>query len=357
MSRGYQTTSPRAPGARPNQPADRGARPARIVSAVLLVVALLLLAAGVASAETFDWRDYNGGDYTTGVRHQGSCGSCYTFAALALVESAIDIYFDDPNLDADLSEQQLLCEGVGSCDYGGHVWAVLNYVRDTGLVTEQELPYVAGSTSPDWPLAPEWENRVYRIETYSWVEPDDVGTVGLKAALRDYGPLGINVRVPDAWYWPPGSTPSASSDGPHSVALVGYTDDAGVPGGGYWFVKNSWGAGWGDDGYGYVSYEYILTESQGPGYFVYGEVYLPFTPGDCDRDGDVDLDDLLALRNGFGEPGTWENGDFGGDGMVDIDDLFSLRNNFGLTGGTHTPEPSTTALLVLGAVVMLHRRR
>ena len=37
-----------------------------------------------------------------------------------------------------------------------------------------------------------------------------------------------------------------ASDIDHAVALVGYGVDAGTP---YWTIKNSWTAGWGEDGY------------------------------------------------------------------------------------------------------------
>ena len=42
----------------------------------------------------------------------------------------------------------------------------------------------------------------------------------------------------------------------HSVALVGYDDDAGEPGGGVFRFRNSDGPGWGDHGHGTMSYAY-----------------------------------------------------------------------------------------------------
>jgi PKD repeat protein len=40
----------------------------------------------------------------------------------------------------------------------------------------------------------------------------------------------------------------------HAVVFVGYVDSAAAPGGGYWIVRNSWGSGWGLNGYFYLSY-------------------------------------------------------------------------------------------------------
>lgn len=41
--------------------------------------------------ENFDWRDVNGVNYVTPVRDQASCGSCYTFASMAQLESRVRI--------------------------------------------------------------------------------------------------------------------------------------------------------------------------------------------------------------------------------------------------------------------------
>jgi len=85
-----------------------------------------------------------------------------------------------------------------------------------------------------------------------------------------------------------------------------------------------------------------------------GEVGLP---GDTDGDGDVDLDDLFAVRNNFGTTSgaTLADGDTDGDGDVDLDDLFAVRNNFGT--GLVVPEPATIGLLALGGALLIRRRR
>jgi len=81
-------------------------------------------------------------------------------------------------------------------------------------------------------------------------------------------------------------------------------------------------------------------------------------PGDTDGDGDVDLDDLFAVRNNFGTTSgaTLGDGDTDGDGDVDLDDLFAVRNNFG-TGLIVIPEPATMCLMALGSIALLRRRR
>ena len=82
-------------------------------------------------------------------------------------------------------------------------------------------------------------------------------------------------------------------------------------------------------------------------------------PGDTDGDGDVDLDDLFAVRNNFGitSGATLSDGDTDGDGDVDLDDLFIVRNNFGTGSGAAAPEPTTIALLSLGSLALFRRRR
>ncbi len=73
-------------------------------------------------------------------------------------------------------------------------------------------------------------------------------------------------------------------------------------------------------------------------------------PGDTDGDGDVDLDDLNAVRNNFG--GAGPDGDTDNDNDVDLDDLNAVRNNFGSGGAAAVPEPATWAMLAISALAM-----
>lgn len=78
------------------------------------------------------------------------------------------------------------------------------------------------------------------------------------------------------------------------------------------------------------------------------------TPGDTDGDGDVDLDDLNAVRNNFGgagQPGSTPGDAFPFDGVVDLDDLNGVRNNFGTVGASAVPEPASWAMLSLAGFV------
>jgi len=242
----------------------RAAASARCARACCLVFGLCLLVARAAPGQGFDWRDVDGQDFTTPVRSQGSCGSCWAFAAVGAMESKLEITAGDPNWNPDASEQHLLCDGSGGSCKGGWEYEALRYLQTTGVVSEAELPYRAADTSPDWPLAPGWEDRVFRITGYTnWLP---AATAQLKVALQIHGPLVSAMNTGEDWYWPFGTGAGPAPDGDtvgvmeplgginHAVAVVGYQDDAELPEGGYWIVKNSWGSGWGDGGYGYVLY-------------------------------------------------------------------------------------------------------
>ena len=191
----------------------------------------------------FDWRDEG---MVTPVRSQGSCGSCWAFSAIGAVESAVLIF--SGKIDVDLSEQHLIssCCSAGSCSGGWPDWA-LDYVRDTGVPDEACYPNVARNTACD--PCTGWQDRAWQITDHVAVKSS---TYDFKWALKEYGPVSVVLTVPTDWYYYRSGVYSPVMDvgwANHAVLLVGWDDSDGC-----WIIKNSWGKGWGEQGYARVKY-------------------------------------------------------------------------------------------------------
>jgi hypothetical protein len=84
----------------------------------------------------------------------------------------------------------------------------------------------------------------------------------------------------------------------------------------------------------------------------YGTPSELITPGDFDKDGDVDDDDLSQWEGDYGNNG---DSDADGDGDSDGDDFLKWQQNFGtgvelVAASTAVPEPASYLLLILGLV-------
>ena len=220
---------------------------------------LWLVVAMPGYGQSFDWRDVDGQNYMTPVKNQGSSYSCWAFAAVGALEARCNIVYQNPDLDLDLSEQHLVC---GTSSLGASITQVFNYIQRIGVVTEAELPYTDPNPSPNWPLQSWWEERVLKITGYA---PVICTTDQIKQSLRTYGPLLAAIDSSTDFFWPSGGlqiTATGGTPADHDVVIAGYRDDPAVAGGGYWIVKNSWGPGWGDGGYGYIQYGNVEAHNE-----------------------------------------------------------------------------------------------
>lgn len=189
----------------------------------------------------FDWRQLNG---MTSAKNQGGCGSCWTFGPTACMESMIKIY---TGVDTNLSEQQLLVcsEGSDGCN-GGYAALASNWILTMGQVYETCMPYTGNDGAP---CVDDECDSVDRIRGYSNVPNDEVA---LKTAILT-GPLAVGIYAPNSFfYYTGGCFQYSGSEAPnHCVTLCGWDDNA-CSGQGAWLIKNSWGAGWGTSGFGWV---------------------------------------------------------------------------------------------------------
>ena len=207
---------------------------------------------------SFDWRNYNGFNWISSVKNQGSCGSCWAFATVGGAEAKIKIVRNDSNFDVNLAEQDLVSCGVpygfypgeGGCS-GATLEDPLNYMNNTGIVDEACFPYTSqDSLCSD--RCSSFDKRLWKIDNYGYISPSEES---IKEYLITKGPIIVSLYM-GRGYWNGSVYMCANPDlSNHAVVIVGYNDT-----GNYWIVKNSWGSNWNENGYFNVGYQQCNIE-------------------------------------------------------------------------------------------------
>ena len=222
--------------------------------------------------DSFDWRDHNGGDWTTPPKDQNSCGSCWAFSAVSATEGAYNLFVNDPDYDLDLAEEypNSDCLLNNSCCGGWHTSA-FGLFKTNGVPDEGCLPYDTGFYSSgdcncfgtglgcpavcpqnragvcnekdcDDDSCADVANRLITISDYVHVDHD---TDNIKQALIDKGPLSVCFGTTGGSYWDEGNVRRCNSANPgyvHCITIVGFNNEHG----GYWIVKDNYGTTSGD---------------------------------------------------------------------------------------------------------------
>ena len=90
--------------------------------------------------ERWDWRDVHGLSYVPPVRSQGSCGSCYASATVAMLEARLAIA-SGGRVRPRLSVQEVLeCSPYSQGCGGGFPYLVGKYLTDAGVVSDMCFP-------------------------------------------------------------------------------------------------------------------------------------------------------------------------------------------------------------------------
>lgn len=204
--------------------------------------------------KSFSWIDTTSYNYMTPVKNQGFCSSCAAFSSLAAVETMMKI--KDPTIEPNLSEAQLFFKSPGfskedtpethNCKTGMLMDKALDYLVDTGVVTESMYPYNLEDKFQDLPQG--WENKTTKITGYqSITNPSE-----MKHWISTKGPLISAMSIyPDILFYGKGLYHPVIGNkvGGHGICVVGYNDDYEA-----WLCKNSWSSSWGENGYFWIKY-------------------------------------------------------------------------------------------------------
>ncbi len=217
----------------------------------------LLRSGGDALPAKWDSREKG---WISPVRNQGDVGTCWTFAAYAVLEAQL---LKAGKGEHDFSEKNMAnLHGftLGPDDGGNLEMAAAYLLRWGGAIAESNDVYVATKTT--WTSSPMLVPEVHVQNMVKLPTLDETDAAQeLKAAIMNYGAVATSMCWDNSYVSTNTYYYSGSVGANHAVAVIGWDDNfprsafKNKPeADGAWLIKNSWGEGQGDKGYFWVSY-------------------------------------------------------------------------------------------------------
>jgi C1A family cysteine protease len=194
------------------------------------------------------------------VWQQGDLGSCtaQTVAAACLYR---DIYDRDMSIVVPsrlfIYYMTRSIEGTINSDAGAEIRNSIKAVADFGYPTEEEWPYKIPEFKIKPPANAQRKAKKEKIKRYERVSRE---ISHFRKLLGDGYPIALGFSVYESVYTKkvdksgiiPLPKKGEKLEGGHAVLAVGYDDERKAL-----IIRNSWGASWGQKGYGYIPYAFI----------------------------------------------------------------------------------------------------
>lgn len=218
-------------------------------------------------------------DRCSPIENQLSIGSCTANAGIGLLEyfeiRAHNRHLDGSRLFLYKATRNLL---GWQEDTGAFLRTTMGAMRLFGVPPEEYWPYT--DEDPDWNAEPPAFlysfAQNFQAMRYFRLDPPGTTREALLARIKRYidanypSMFGFTVYRSISQARDTGTIPFPSGRdsraGGHAVCVVGYDDDKvivnrsdGRERQGALIIRNSWGEGWGESGYGYLPYEYVLA--------------------------------------------------------------------------------------------------
>mmetsp|Transcript_20637 Transcript_20637/g.33703 ORF Transcript_20637/g.33703 Transcript_20637/m.33703 type:complete len:508 (-) Transcript_20637:494-2017(-) len=233
----------------------------------------------------------------TPVEKQGDIGSCTANAVAGAYEYLCNLRARETGDEAgDISrlfiyyvarKWDLMCEGRGHHrvkDSGSTIEGAINALVKKGACLEETYPYDPDSCN-DTPHSEAFDEAVNYKISKCWNIRTDANE--FKHVLSKGYPIIFGCKVTKTTFTHEriisAPNPSEEITGGHAMLIVGYFESDKM-----FIVRNSWGEGWGNNGYCYMPYDYIANKefNTGQNYAIHGLTDCDFTPeeGGCGVD-------------------------------------------------------------------------
>lgn len=203
------------------------------------------ITAYTGTATSVDWSD----KYTTGIKDQGYCGSCWAFSAVSQIES--DAIRAGKLTTSDLlSVQQVVsCDAIDAACNGGDTEQAYQYVKENGgLSSDTTYPYTSYYGIVDTCDASQYATTSVSISNFATLRDDTLTATEIEENMKNYvmstGPLSVCLDASTWSTYVSGVVSMCGSTVDHCVQAVGIDTEEGS-----WKIRNQWGTEWGEDGY------------------------------------------------------------------------------------------------------------